>query len=290
MKPAAFDYHRPSTVADAVGLLATIPDAKPIAGGQSLMPMLNMRLAQPAALVDLGAIESLSFIRRDNGELVVGATTTQRTLERSPEAAALPLIGAVIRHIGHPTIRNRGTVGGSIAHADPAAELPVLALALDAQLQIEGAGGSRTVPADAFFRGFLTTAVDDGELLIEVRFTVPPTGTGFGFQELARRHGDFALASVLSLVTLRDDGTVSSARIVVGGAGPAPVRVTAAEQQLLGQAPSAEVIAGAAAAVGPALQPVADVHASADYRRQVASVLTRRTLQAAVTQLKEHAL
>ena len=289
MKPAAFEYHRPATVADAVGLLATLTDAKAIAGGKSLMPMLNMRLAQPAALVDLGAIDSLSYVHRDDGQLAVGATTTQRTLERSPEAAALPLIGAVLRHIGHPTIRNRGTVGGSIAHADPAAELPVLALALDAQLQIEGGDGSRSVAAETFFRGFLTTAVEDDELLTEVRFAMPPPNTGFGFQEMARRHGDFALASVLSLVTLQDDGTVSSARIVVGGAGPAPVRVTAAEQQLLRQTPSDETIAAAAAAVGPALHPVADVHGSADYRRHVASVLTRRTLQAAIKQVKEQA-
>jgi carbon-monoxide dehydrogenase medium subunit len=283
MKPAPFDYHAPTTVAEAVALLDSIEDSKALAGGQSLMPMLNMRLAQPSALVDLNGLSELDYIRRDDGHLAVGALTRQRALETDEQTLQdVPPLGAVLLHTGHVTIRNRGTVGGSLAHADPAAELPLAAATLEAQLVLAGPAGKRTVTADDFFGGFLLTAVEPNEVLTEVRFPVPPAGLGVGFEEVARRHGDFALVAVLSAVVLDGNGRVSWARVGVGGAHPVPLRVREAEERLLGDVPSQDTIAAAADAVAEQVQPTWDVHASADYRRRVACVLTRRTLGQAI--------
>ncbi len=283
MKPASFDYHRPATVGEAIALLRSADEAKPIAGGQSLMPMLNMRLAQPTDLVDLNAIAELSGVRLEERCLAVGALTRQRALELDPQArAALPVLAEVMRHIGHVTIRNRGTVGGSIAHADPAAELPLLAVALDAELVAEGPSGRRTIPAGDFFHGFLTTALQPDELLVEVRFPTAMGRAGIGFEELSRRNGDFAVVSVLALVDRGGNGRIQAARIGVGGAHPVPLRALAGEDVLIGEPASPALVAEAAEAVAAAVEPMSDVHGSADYRRDMTRILARRALTRAL--------
>jgi carbon-monoxide dehydrogenase medium subunit len=283
VKPAAFDYQAPATIADAISLLDSHDDAKAIAGGQSLMPMLNMRIAQPLALVDLAGVRELDYVRQTDGVLAVGAMTTQRTLERDQTVREkAPAVAEVLPHIAHVTIRNRGTIGGSIAHADPAAELPLAAVTLDAELVITGPAGQRSVRADGFFHGFLTTALEHNELLTEIRFPVSPAGTGVGFHEISRRHGDFALAAVLAAVAVDPQGRVSWARIGVGGAHPVPLRVIEAEQRLVGEQPTETVLAAVADAVAEAIQPTPDAHASAEYRRRAVRVLLRRSLDDAI--------
>ncbi|ADB52519.1 FAD binding domain-containing protein [Conexibacter woesei] len=279
MKPAPFDYVRPASVGDAIAALAADEDAKPIAGGQSLMPMLNMRLAQPTTLVDLNALPELSYVRREGGHLVVGGMTRQRLLEQDPAARdALPFLADVLGHVGHVAIRNRGTVGGSIAHADPAAELPLVAVALDAELVAQGPGGRRTIAAADFFRMFLTTALEPGELLVEVRLPTAAGGWTAGFEELSRRHGDFAIVSVLALVDVDGDGRASAARIAIGGANPVPLRAHAAEELLVGRPLDASAIAAASASAAVAVEPTWDVHGSAEYRREMTAVLVGRAL------------
>jgi carbon-monoxide dehydrogenase medium subunit len=274
MKPARFDYHAPSSAAEAVGLLGD--GAKVLAGGQSLVPILNLRLSAFDRLVDLGRIDDLRGISRSNGSVRVGAMTTQATVERSAEiAAAVPLLARATPFIGHFQIRNRGTVGGSIAHADAAAEYPAVALALDASMEILSAGGPRTVAASDFFQGFWTTAVGEGELLTSITFPVWEGRRGFAIEELARRHGDFAIAG--ACVAVADQRCAIS----LFGVGPTPVRATAAEAAALAGEPGSEV--GRIAAGGLADVP-ADIHGSADYRRHVAAVMVQRALEKAVAE------
>lgn len=287
MKPAPFDYHAPSTLDEAISLLGSVEDPKLLAGGQSLMPLLSMRLAQPASIIDLNRVADLAYIRRENGHLAVGAMTRQRTLELDPIAReAVPVLAEILGHVGHVTIRHRGTVGGSIAHADPAAELPAAAVALGATLIVAGPGGRRTIEARDFFTTYLTTALELDEILVEIRFPVPPSGTRYAFEELARRHGDFALGAVLALVRLDGSGHVEAATLAVAGANPVPLRVAAAEAALIGVEPTLATIAAAAAAVQAAVSPLSDVHAPADYRREIIGVLTRRALDRAIAQAK----
>lgn len=287
MKPAPFDYYAPSSIDEAIGLLGSVDDPKILAGGQSLMPLLSMRLAQPASIIDLNRIEGMSYVRREDGHLVVGAMTRQRTLELDESAAdAVPVLRDILSHVGHVTIRNRGTVGGSMAHADPAAELPAVAVGLDATMVVAGPTGTRTIPASEFFVTYLTTALGPDEVLVEVRFPSTPAGTGHAFEELARRHGDFALGAVLALVRLDGGGRVAAATLAVAGANPVPLRIAAAEAALVGRAPDADAIAAAAAAVKAAVSPLSDVHAPADYRREIIGVLARRALERAVARAK----
>jgi aerobic carbon-monoxide dehydrogenase medium subunit len=285
VKPAPFEYHAPATPAEAVALLSDLGDgAKVLAGGQSLVPMLALRLAVFEHLVDVRCVEGIRGIERRNGSVRIGAGTTQAAIERSPEvAAAVPLLARATPLIGHFQIRNRGTLGGSLAHADPAAEYPAVALALDAGLEILSAEGTRHVPAADFFIGLWTTAVGDDELLTAVTFPVWGGRCGFAVEEVARRHGDFALAGACVAVGVDGEGRVDRCGIGLFGLGPVPRRAPAAEEATMGTV-AGEVDPdelGRAATADLAEVP-ADLHAPADYRRAVGAVTVARAWRRAV--------
>ena len=294
MKPAPFDYFTPATLDEALALLAEHgADAKPLAGGQSLIPAMNFRLARPAALVDLNRIAELSYIRSERdgeggGTTAIGAMTRQRAVERSEEVArAAPLLAEAMPSIAHPQIRNRGTVGGSIAHADPSAELPAVMLALDARFRAKSSTGERSIPASEFFKGLLETALQPGELLVEIALPPLLPRSGTAFLELARRHGDYALVGVAAVVTLDARGRCTAARITFLSVGDGPVLATEAGKTLAGQTPSEELLRAAAdAAATRDVDPPSDIHASAAYRRQLVAVLTRRALERAFERAK----
>lgn len=287
MKPAPFRYECPLDVQEATALLVEHgPDAKILAGGQSLMPLLNMRLVRPAVLVDINRITSLGYMRSENGYLAIGAVARDRDVELWAEARErCPILAEALRWVGHVEIRNRGTVCGSLAHADPAAELPVVTVALDAILIAESVRGKRAIPAAEFFLSFLTTALDADELLTEVRVPALRPGTGWAFVEFARRHGDFALAAVAALIERGLDGVCTGARVVLGGVGATPVRARAAEQCLVGQRFTADRFTVAGQEAAASLDPPTDVHASAAYRRTLAAGLVERTLTIAASRL-----
>lgn len=281
MKPPSFDYAAPATLAEATALLAAHDgDAKLLSGGQSLVPLLNMRLARPALLVDLAKVPDLDYVRPDGDGLTIGAMTRQRTVELAPLVQEQhPMLHAGMMLIAHPQNRNQGTVGGSLAHADPAAELPALALALDATLQAVGPDGERTIAAADFFLTYLTTSLATAEVLTAVRFPLLPARTGWSIVEVARRHGDFALAGVVALVTVDGAGRCAAARLVLFGVGSTPIRAQAAEDLLTGAALAAPVFARAGARAAANLEePLTDVHASSDFRRDLARVLAGRAL------------
>ena len=281
MKPVPFDYFAPTTRAEALALLAAQgDDAKLLAGGQSLVPAMNFRLARPTCLIDLNRIADLAGIAvGDDGTVVIGAMTRQVALERSALVAArLPLLSEALPWIAHPQIRQRGTLGGSLAHADPAAELPALAVTLGARLRLQSQSGERWVAADEFFLGVMTTALDPAELLTEMALPALPAHTGTAFAEVARRHGDYALVGAAATVTLDSDAAVADCRLVFFAVGDGPVIASAATDMLRGQRPSAALIAAAARAAEAELDPASDIHATAAYRRQLAQVLARRTL------------
>ncbi len=281
MKPPPFDYAAPETLDEALALLAEHGyDAKLLAGGQSLVPLLNFRLASPAMLVDLNRIGGLGEVAADgDGGLRLGAMVRHRRLERDPEVARrAPLLALTAPFIAHPQIRNRGTVGGSLAHADPAAELPAVAVALDARFRLVRAGGERWVAARDFFVGLLATDLAADEILVEVALPPTPPRTGWSFQEVARRHGDFAQVGVAARVTLDGAGAVDSARLVYLSVGDVPVVAERAAAALAGALPSAEAIAAAAEIAGGEVDPTGDIHATADYKRHLARVLARRAL------------
>lgn len=288
MKPAPFEYIAPQSVDEALAALAAHGfDAKPLAGGQSLVPVMNFRLTQPAVLVDLNPLAELDFVRLEGDELRLGAMVRQRRLERDPLVAQhAPLVHEAMPHIAHPQIRNRGTLGGSLAHADPAAELPVLAVALNGRLRLRSANGERWVAARDFFTGLFETARMDEELLVEAALPLLPPRTGVAFQEMARRHGDYALAGVAAVVTLDEAGFCTAVRLVYLNAGEKPVVAQQAAQILVGELYSEELVGETAAAAQKEIDPVSDVHATADYKRHLAGVLTRRALQRAFTQAK----
>ena len=286
MKPPVFDYAAPKTVDEAVALLQQYDgEAKILAGGQSLMPLLNMRLARPALLVDIARIAGLDAIREVDGALAIGAMTRQRAVEYSELVRSrFPLLHTAILNIAHPQNRNQGTVGGSLAHADPAAELPAMALAYDAEFRAVGPAGERRIKAADFFVTYLTTALEPTEVLTEVRFPALPPRTGWSFIELARRHGDFALTGVVARLATDGGGRCSAAQIVLFGVGTTPVRARAAEQVLIGETLSAPLFERAGQAASQEIEePLSDVHASADYRRDLARVLTRRALAEAAS-------
>jgi CO/xanthine dehydrogenase FAD-binding subunit len=289
MKPPAFDYVRPATIEEAIGALQEGKgEAKVLAGGQSLVPMLNFRLLRPSALIDINHIPGLAFIREEPEGLRVGALTRHYQLETSPLVKQrFPIITAAMAQVAHLAIRNLGTIGGSLAHADPAAELPMLCVLLGAKLTVRGPTGVRTIEAGDFFVGALTTVLGEAELLQDVLFPYLPAETGWGFEEVARRRGDFALAAVGAALT-RSDGAVAQARIAVMGMADRPLRMGAAEQALLSKTPDVETVAAAAEAVGQAVEPAGDGHASADLRRHLADVLTRRAVEAAWRRAQGH--
>jgi carbon-monoxide dehydrogenase medium subunit len=282
MKPPRFDYHAPRTVDEAVALLGRYGgDAKPLAGGQSLVPLLNFRLARPAALVDLNRVPALAGIREVNGHVAFGAMTRQRAIEFSPVVARrLPLLAEATRWVGHLPIRSRGTIGGSIAHADPSAEYPAVLAALDGVVVARGPKGERTLAAGELFESYLTTTLAPDELLTEVRLPAMPEGAGWAFEEFARRHGDFAIIGVAAAVWR--DGAGWTARLATAGAGPVPVRLRAAEAIVEQEGTGDETVAAAAARAAELVQPDSDIHASADYRRNLTRVLTARALRTAI--------
>jgi len=282
MKPAPFDYVAPASLDEAVGAMATGGgDAKVLAGGQSLIPMLALRLARPTLLVDINRLPGLDGIREASGLLEIGALVRQRALERWA-ATRSPLFAEVLRHVAHPPIRNRGTVVGNVVHADPASELPAVLLCLEGVVVARGPRGERMIPADRFYRAPLTTALGPDELATAVRFTLPPPEAGWGFAEVSRRHGDFALVGAVAVVTRDADGAVSRARLAFFGAGGTPTRALAAEQALAGRTATPALVGEAARGAAATLSPDADIHATAAYRRQVAGTLAERTLTAAL--------
>lgn len=284
MKPPPFGYVAATSVEEALDALAEHGDeAKLLAGGQSLVPLLAFRLARPSVLVDLNGVDGLDGAALEDGTLVLGATARERTVERLPGLAErCRMVVEAIAHIGHVAIRNRGTVGGSLVHADPAAEWPALAVALDAELDATSKRGTRTIPAQEFFVSYFTTSLEPDEVLTRIRVPLPNGRSGSAFLELARRHGDFALAGVGAHVTLTADGTASDVRLGLIGVGDRPVRASGAEAALRGRIPDEEAVAEAAEAVAGEIEPTGDIHASADYRRHLATVLTRRAVTAAV--------
>lgn len=291
MKPAPFEYIRATSVEDAVAALsASGGTAKILAGGQSLVPMLNFRLIDAPTFIDINAIEGLSGIEETAGNgLRIGATTRHHAVETSEAVEArFPVVHAAMQHVAHLAIRNRGTIGGSLSHADPAAEWPALAILLDATLTTASPDGGRAIPASDFFLAPLTTALADDEMVTAVNLPGLPDGCGWGFEEVAQRHGDFAIAGAAALVSLAG-GKISEIRIALFGADETPVRATAAETALTGVTPTPEAIAAAAATACDGLNPMTDLHGSAAYRRHLAGVLIRRVVDAAVARAEERA-
>lgn len=274
-----FDYLIPRTLGEAIELLSSRQDAKLLAGGQSLIPLLSMRLARPSALIDIGRLAELRGIREADGHLVIGALTTHREVESSPVVRrGHPVVAEAAGMIGHSHIRNRGTIGGSVAHADPAAEYPVVCMLTDARIVLTGPAGERRVDAIDFFLAPLTTAIGADEILTAVEIPYPPAGTGAAFRELVQRSGDFAVVAVGALVTPGLGGTVAAARIAIGGANPVPMRASAAEAAAEGRPAGPELWAELGRLAAKDIQPESDIHASAEYRRAVAAVYVRDTL------------
>jgi carbon-monoxide dehydrogenase medium subunit len=283
VKPAPFDYYAPESVAECLAVLAEHGDeAKILAGGQSLVPMLALRLARPEVLVDVNRIPELSTIRRENGSLVVGATTRHATLEKDPQiAGASPLLARVAPHIGHFQIRNRGTLGGSLAHADPAAELPAVARVLDAEIEVAGPNGTRRIAAAHFFETVFTTSLEADELVTAVHFPVWGDGSGFAVEEMARRHGDFAIVGALAAVQV-SDGRLARVAIGLTGMGSVPERAEAVERALTGAAVAHLDLTDAGVQAVAGLEPSADVHAGPEYRKRVGAALVTRALTNAI--------
>jgi carbon-monoxide dehydrogenase medium subunit len=282
MKPPPFDYVVAESVEAAIAALAHAPgDAKIIAGGQSLVPMLNFRLLKPSILVDINRIPDLAYIKEHDDALAIGALTRHHQVETSALIAKhFPVVAEAMRHVAHLAIRNRGTIGGSLSHADPAAELPMLALLLDGELHTVSSIGRRTVAVREFLRGALTVDLADDELLTEIRLPKLPPATGWGFAEVARRGGDFALAAVAATVTVTDN-VISEARIAMMGIGETAQRASAAEALMGGCALEPALLDAVTEAVRASVAPNTDLHASSDYRRHLVGVLARRTLTAA---------
>jgi aerobic carbon-monoxide dehydrogenase medium subunit len=290
MKPAKFDYYDPSTLEEALTLLDTHQgDGKILAGGQSLMPLLNMRLARPNIVIDINRIRELNYIRASDGGIAIGAIARQRALQTEKLIAErMPILQESAYYIAHPQIRSRGTICGSIAHADPAAELPALALALDAEMTLTSAKAARTVAAEDFFQSFFTTSLEANEILTEVRFPAPPKDSAWSVLEISRRHGDFAIAGIVAGLALKPDRQeIARARLVYFGVGPTPIRVKAAEDALIGQAAAEAAVEAAAQSAKQGIDPSNDIHATEEYRRAVAATLTKRALRAALQKLEK---
>lgn len=280
MKPAPFEYHRAASVPDALDALANGgEEPRILAGGQSLIPMLNFRLAQPSTLVDLGGVEELRYISTANGNLRIGAMTRQADALASPEVwRRWPLVAQALQHVGHTAIRNAGTVGGSIAHADPAAELPVAAVALDARVHLQSQDSSRVVAAGDFFDWYYTTTIEEGEILVEVEFPELPPGTGTSFVEFARRAGDFALGGCAATVTVDAERRCLAASLVLLGGGPRPVVADSAAAALLGSVITDDTAVDASRLIRDAAEPPDDHHGSREYRLGLLEHLARRAV------------
>ena len=282
MKLPPFDYACPSTLPEAIELLASHDDAKAIAGGQSLVPMLAFRLAQPSLLVDLRKLADLRGIRISDAGVTLGAMVRWRDIEDDERLeTAHPLLKAAISHVAHYQIRNRGTVGGSIAHADPAAEMPGIAMTCDAEIAVVGKSGAHVIQAADFFQGALTTALTTDEIIVEIRLPAWPAGRRWGFQEFARRRGDFAMAAAAVFFDQDERGKARNAHVGVIGVGDRPLRLTAVEDILNGESIDEATIAKADAATSAAVEPQDDIHASAAYRRSLVGTMVERALKSA---------
>lgn len=283
MKPCAFEYFAPASVREVMDLLEQYGDqAKILAGGQSLVPVMNFRLARPEVLIDINGLKELEYIREETNELVIGALTR----ERDVELAALmrqkcPLLPEAISYIGHATIRNRGTVGGSLAHGDPSAEIPTAICALEGTIRTLGPDGERTVEPEEFFLTYLTTSLEPSEILMDVTVPVLPDGTGWSFTELSRRSGDFAIVAVAIVLLMDNSGACNQARIALGGVAPTPVRAREAEDILSGQILSYALVEEAGKLSIEATDPDSDYHASAEYRRGMTKALVQKGLREA---------
>jgi carbon-monoxide dehydrogenase medium subunit len=288
VKAPLFEYHAAESVDETLDLLAEYGDeAKVLAGGQSLMPLLSLRLARPAHLVDINRVPELAGINV-NGAVEIGAMVRHRVAERSGAVtAANPLLAAALGLIGHAAIRNRGTIGGSIAHADPAAELPAVLVAAGGEAKVEGRRGTRIIPAEQLFQGFLTTAVDPDELVTAVRLPAWPARAGGSFTEFSRRSGDFAIVGVATILALDGAGKIAQAGMAFSGVAGTPVRARAAEAALVGQTPSADLWQHAAAEAAAGLDPPDDLHGTSAYRKHLASVLAARSLKQAHQRAEE---
>ncbi|MCH8205814.1 MAG: xanthine dehydrogenase family protein subunit M [Chloroflexi bacterium] len=286
MKPAKFDYRDPENLQEALGLLQQYGDeAKVLAGGQSLMPLMNMRLVRPAVILDINRLSELAYISPTaEGGLAIGGLTRQRTVEQSGLVRERnPLLAAAVPYIGHSQIRNRGTIGGSLAHADPAGDLPAVVLALSAQLTTSSAGGHRTIGADDFFVDLLTTALRPDEILSEITLPAPAQRTGSAYAKFANKASHFAVVGVAASVTLDSDGSCGEVRIGITGAGPKAVRATEAEAALRGSKPDDDAIRSAAERAGAGIDFNEDIHASGEYRAHLTTVYTERALKVAVS-------
>jgi aerobic carbon-monoxide dehydrogenase medium subunit len=278
MKPPPFSYHDPRTVADTVSLLGSLENAKLLAGGQSLMPMLNMRYVLPDNIIDLNRVDGLSYIRDQNGTLEIGAMTRQRDIEFSDAVRErCPLMHEAVQQIGHRQTRNRGTLGGSLCHLDPSAELVTLAAALDAKVSVAGRNGSRSIDFAAFPVAYMTPAIELDELLTGATFPCWPSGHGYAFVEFARRHGDFAIVSAAVLIEEDNNGKVTRASVTLGGMGPAPVRASEVERALIGETIEEKRLREICETLRK-LDAIEDIHAPTSYRQQLATVLPRRAL------------
>jgi len=287
VKPPAFEYHDPRSVDEAVALMARLDDARVLAGGQSMMPMLNMRFVLPEHLIDLGQIKALSHIDAHADRLSIGAMTRQRDLEYSPLVRAhCPLLTEAIQWVGHRQTRNRGTFGGSLCQLDPAAELPAVCAALDATLTVASVRGERSLAFADFPAGYMTPSIQPDELLTRIELPHWPVGHGYGFVEFARRHGDYAVVLAAALLSVDAAGRITRASVTLGGIGPAPVRVTGVEQALVGQTASAALFRETTEACR-SLDAMEDIHAPASYRQQLAVVMARRALDAALARVQQ---
>ncbi len=278
--PAAFDYHRATTVDEAIALLQQYGDeAKILAGGHSLLPTMKLRLAQPAHLIDIGRIGGLSYIREDNGAVAVGAMTTYSTIERSALVRShFALLPEGTAMIGDQQVRNRGTIGGSIAHSDPAADTPGMVLALKADIVAQGPGGKRTIKADDFFMDLFATALRPDEVITEIRFAIPPARTGSAYSKLANKASHYAVAGCAAVVSLGGDGTCSAASVVITGASVKPTRASAVEAALIGKKLDEATVADAASHAADGLELVEDIHGSKAYRAQMSCVMAKRAI------------
>ena len=284
MIPASFDYYRPQTIDEAIQLLGQHgEDAKILAGGHSLIPMMKLRLAEPAVLIDIGRVSGLSHIRESNGQIAIGALSTYHSLESSDTLRSrAPVISEAAALVGDVQVRNRGTIGGSLTHADPGADLPAVILALDATMKLRGANGERSVPASEFFVEMMTTAVRPDELLTEVQAPSLPPRSGSVYLKHPNPASGYSVVGVAAIVTLGADGVCQNVRIGISGAGPMPVRASAAEAVLRSQQPTDENIARAAGRAAEGIETLDDIHASSEYRAHLVEVYTRRALAEAV--------
>jgi CO/xanthine dehydrogenase FAD-binding subunit len=275
-------------VPEAVELLQRHGDeAKILAGGQSLVPMMNFRVARPKVLIDINKIKGLDYIREEKDELVIGGLVRERSLEVSPLVKKkCPILAEAISYIGHLPIRTRGTIGGSLVHADPAAEVPVVIRALSGKMKVVGPSGERTLGADEFFLTYLTSALEPGEILVEVRIPTLPTNTGWSFMELSRRLGDFGIVVVASILFMENRELCGKASITLGGVAPTPIRAAEAENLLAGRKLTEELIMEAGVKAAQATEPESDYHASAEYRKDMARVFTQRSLREAWNKIK----